>query len=103
MCAGSAIKNSDFGAPGHVEQRGLVEEGLALGQYTLYVDITGGTYSYELRPEGIPDELHRIDDLPLKPSEVYTIFIVGNGDPNDDGNYSDSTIRHVLVVDQSFN
>ncbi|MBH25614.1 MAG: hypothetical protein CMH57_14415 [Myxococcales bacterium] len=77
----------------------LLEQGLALGQLTLYTDVVGGTYDFEVRPEGLNQVIHSIEQVDLKPGEIYTFFIVGNGDPNGDGNSVDSSVDHVQVLD----
>jgi len=79
----------------------LLEQGLSLGQLTLYTDVMGGTYDFEVRPEGINQNMHSIEQVDLKPGEIYTFFIVGNGDPNGDGNPVDSTVDHVQILDWS--
>ncbi|MEL6179993.1 MAG: hypothetical protein AAFS10_13625, partial [Myxococcota bacterium] len=81
----------------------LIQQGLSLGQLTLYSDIDGGTYTFEVRPEGLTQVMHTIEQVDLKPGVVYTIFVLGNGDPNMDDNVVDSNVSHVLVMDWDFN
>jgi len=80
----------------------LFEAGFSLGQVTPYGDVSGGTYSFEVRPEGNPEVVYAIDNLQLKPSNVYTVFITGDLDPDDNGDYSDNTLSHVLATDWVF-
>ena len=80
---------------------GRLGDGLSFGQLAPYVNVDLGTYALEVREQAAGTSI-LLFDVPLRPAEVSTIFLVGDADPNDDGVFDDSTLEALHVVDYTF-
>ncbi len=72
-------------------------------QFTTYTEVVGAPYTFDIFAEDtVMDPLGNTGELALLPSNVYTIVIVGQADPNEDGDTSDSTVSAILLNDATF-
>lgn len=76
-------------------------DGLAFGQLAPYRSVPLGTYMLDVADQATTETLLAFQ-VPLRPAEVSTVFLIGSLDPNDDGNRDDSTLEAVHVIDHTF-
>lgn len=74
------------------------------GQLTNYTNVPGAEYDFEVFAEDtVTDPLASVSGVPLLPGVVYSIVIVGQLDPNGDGDTSDRDLTAVQLTDADFN
>lgn len=74
------------------------------GQLTNYTNVPGAEYDFEVFAEDtVTDSLASLSGVPLLPGVVYSIVIVGQLDPNGDGDTSDRDLSAVQLTDANFN
>lgn len=73
------------------------------GAFQNYQEFPAARYDFTVYDEGLMDvALARGVQLPLPPASVSTVVLVGNADPNGDGDVTDSTAELLLLEDYVF-
>jgi len=76
-------------------------DGLEFGQLAPYRSVPLGTYTLEVAEQASGATLLSTQ-LPLRPAQVSTLFIIGDADPDGDPTTDDSTLEAIHVVDHTF-